>query len=95
MQMMVFVVGKNEGYVVAPHGAVLPGEEMSALGELRFGWTIDSDRTMRKLDWQGIGKDIDARGYSIVPEGDVAGLLGVPQHSLSALYPEYHLRFAA
>jgi hypothetical protein len=95
MRMDVFVVGKDDGYVVAPIGATLPDEEMSVLGELHFGWVVDSDATMSRLDWQGIVKDIDARGYSIVPQGDVAGLLGVPQHELSALYPEFHLRFAA
>lgn len=95
MRMDVFVVGKDDGYVVAPSGATLPDEEMSALGELRFGWIIDSDAAMPRLDWQGIAKDIDARGYSIVPQGDVSGLLGAPEHELSAFYPEFHLRFAA
>jgi hypothetical protein len=69
MQVNVFVVGQNEGFVVAPCGAPLPGDEMDALGEVRFGWSVDSDHVVPKLDWMGIVKDIDARGYSIVPHG--------------------------
>lgn len=95
MRMDVFVVGNEEGYVVAPCGGSLPGDEMAVLGDLRFGWTLDSDAAVPRLDWQGIAKDIDARGYSIVPQGDVGGLLGAPQQELSAFYPEFHLRFAA
>lgn len=95
MQVNVFVVGQEEGFVVAPCGAPLPGEEMAALGEVRFGWSVDSDEVAPRLDWTGIVKDIDARGYSIVPQGDVGGLLGLPQHGLSASYPERHLRCAA
>lgn len=95
MQMNVFVVGQNEGFVVAPHGAPLPGDEMAALGDVRFGWSVDSDHVVPRLDWMGIAKDIDARGYSIVPEGDVGGLLGLPQHELVAAYPERHIRHAA
>lgn len=95
MRMDVFVVGKDEGFVVAPCGAPLPDDEMAVLGDLRFGWTLDSASAAPRLDWQGIVKDIDARGYSIVPQGDVDGLLGAPQRELSAFYPEYHLRFAA
>ncbi|MFC3549856.1 hypothetical protein ACFOLC_02380 [Lysobacter cavernae] len=68
---------------------------MTALGELHFGWVMDSDMATPRLDWQGIVKDIDARGYSVVPQGDVAGLLGTPQQELSAFYPEHHVRFAA
>lgn len=95
MQVDVFVVGKEEGFVVAPCGASLPGEEIAAIGELCFGWTVDSDVAVPRLDWQGIAKDIDARGYSIVPQGDVAGLLGEPQQGLRAFYPEHHVRRAA
>jgi hypothetical protein len=95
MQMDVFVVGREEGYVVAPCGTALPDDEMAALGEVSFGWTVDSERVVPRLDWQGIVKDIDARGYSIVPHGDVGGLLGLPQQGLSALYPEFHQRCAA
>ncbi|HEY5802450.1 MAG TPA: hypothetical protein VIT90_01970 [Lysobacter sp.] len=95
MRMDVFVVGQDDGFVVAPCGAPLPDDEMAVLGNLRFGWTLDSESAAPRLDWQGIAKDIDARGYSIVPQGDVGGLLGAPQQELSAFYPEYHLRFAA
>ncbi|MBF6024266.1 hypothetical protein [Lysobacter niastensis] len=95
MRMDVFVVGREDGYVVAPSGAALPDDELSALGELHFGWIVDSDAAPPRLDWQGIGKDIDARGYSIVPQGEVAGLLGTPQQELSAFYPEFHLRYLA
>ena len=95
MQVNVFVVGQNEGFVVAPHGAPLPGDEMDALGEVRFGWSVDSDHVVPRLDWTGIVKDIDARGYSIVPHGDVGGLLGLPQHELGAVYRERHIRYAA
>lgn len=95
VRMDVFVVGKDDGYVVAPSGAPLPDDEMAVLGDVSFGWTLDSDMAAPRLDWQGIAKDIDARGYSIVPQGDVGGLLGAPQQELSAFYPEYHLRFAA
>lgn len=93
--MDVFVVGQEEGFVVAPCGAPLPDEEMAVLGEVRFGWTVDSESAAPRLDWQGIAKDIDARGYSIVPQGDVGGLLGLPEGELSAFYPEFHLRHAA
>ena len=95
MQVDVFVVGQNEGFVVAPCGTPLPGDEMAALGDVRFGWSVDSDHVVPKLDWMGIVKDIDARGYSIVPHGDVGGLLGLPQHELTAHYPERHIRYAA
>ena len=95
MQVNVFVVGHNEGFVVAPCGLPLPGDEMDALGEVRFGWSVDSDHVVPKLDWMGIVKDIDARGYSIVPHGDVGGLLGLPQHELGAVYPARHIRYAA
>ena len=73
----------------------LPDDEMAALGEVSFGWTVDSECVVPRLDWLGIVKDIDARGYSIVPHGDVGGLLGLPQHGLSAFYPEFHQRCAA
>src|SRR5262245_1850953 len=95
MRMDVFVVGRDDGYVVAPSGAAWPDDELAPLGELPVGWIVDSDAAPSRLDWQGIGKDIDARGYSIVPGGDVAGLLGMPQGELSALYPEFHLRYVA
>lgn len=95
MRVDVFVVGQEEGFVVAPSGAPLPGDEMAVLGELCFGWSVDSETVAPRLDWQGIAKDIDARGYSIVPQGEVGGLLGVPQHELRAFYPELHLRCAA
>lgn len=95
MRVDVFVVGQEEGFVVAPSGTPLPGEEMAVLGDLRFGWSVDSESVAPRLDWQGIVKDIDARGYSIVPQGDVGGLLGLPQQELRAFYPELHLRSAA
>ena len=95
MQVNVFVVGQDEGYVVAPFGTDLPRDEMAALGEVRFGWSIDSDLATPRLDWQGIAKDIDARGYSIVPPDEVAGLLGLPQQELRACYPEQSVRWAA
>ena len=95
MRVDVFVVGQEEGFVVAPSGASLPGDEMAVLGDVRFGWSVDSQAVMPRLDWQGIVKDIDARGYSIVPQGDVGGLLGMPQQELRALYPEFHVRCAA
>jgi hypothetical protein len=93
--MDVFVVGQEEGFVVAPSGAPLPGDEMAVLGDVHFGWSVDSESVMPRLDWQGIAKDIDARGYSIVPQGEVSGLLGLPQQELRAFYPERHLRCAA
>lgn len=95
MRVDVFVVGKEEGFVVAPCGASLPGDEMAAIGELSFGWSLESESAVPRLDWIGIAKDIDARGYSIVPQGDVAGLLGEPQQELRASYPECHLPHAA
>lgn len=95
MRVDVFVVGKEEGFVVAPSGAPLPDEEMGVLGDVRFGWTVDSEVVVPRLDWQGIAKDIDARGYSIVPQNDVSGLLGMPEQELRAFYPEFHLPNAA
>ncbi|HEY0506316.1 MAG TPA: hypothetical protein VGD42_22760 [Lysobacter sp.] len=95
MRVDVFVVGQEEGFVVAPAGAPLPGDEMAVLGDVRFGWSVDSESVVPRLDWQGITRDIDARGYSIVPQGEVHGLLGLPQQELRAYYPEFHQRFAA
>ena len=95
MQMDVFVVGREEGYVVAPCGTALPDDEMAALGEVSFGWTVDSECVVPRLDWQGIVKDIDARGYSIVASDDVGGLLAQPQQTLYAIYPEQHRPIAA
>lgn len=95
MRMDVFVVGHEEGFVVAPAGTPLPGDEMAVLGDVRFGWSVDSEAVVPRLDWQGIARDIDARGYSIVPQGEVSGLLGLPQGELRAFYPEHHLRCAA
>lgn len=95
MRMDVFVVGDEEGYVVAPAGARLPDEEMTVLGSLRYGWTLESDAATPRLDWRGITADVDARGYSIVPHTEVSGLLAVPQRGLRAFYPECHLRSAA
>ncbi|ALN62383.1 hypothetical protein GLA29479_1504 [Lysobacter antibioticus] len=95
MRVDVFVVGEDEGYVVAPADSWLPLDEMKALGALRFGWTIDTSMAMPKLDWHTIAKDIDARGYSIVASHDVGGLLAIPQQNLRAIYPEHHPPFAA
>lgn len=95
MQVDVFVVGDEEGYVVAPAGRPLPLDEMLALGALRFGWTLDSALAAPRLDWRSIAADIDARGYGIVPRADVPGLLAMPQRWLSALYPEHHRPMAA
>lgn len=95
MRVDVFVVGDNEGYVVAPSDSWLPLDEMRALGALRFGWTIDTGLATPKLDWRAIGNDIDARGYSIVASNDVSGLLAMPQHNLPAIYPEQHRPMAA
>lgn len=95
MRMDVFVVGEGDGYVVAPTGARLPEEEMSVLGALRYGWPLDTQAAPPRLDWRTVLADIDARGYSIVPNSEVSGLLALPQASLCAVYPEYHLRYAA
>ncbi|RPE76985.1 hypothetical protein [Vulcaniibacterium tengchongense] len=95
MQVNVFVVGDNEGYLVAPRGGTLPLDEITALGELHFGWSLDSDNAVPRLDWRSIAADIDARGYSIVAQEDVVGLLGRPQQELRACYPEFYLRRAA
>ncbi|MGO4262177.1 hypothetical protein [Lysobacter sp. TAB13] len=90
MRVDVFVVGEDEGFVVAPADSWLPLDEMKALGALRFGWTIDTAMAMPKLDWHAIANDIDARGYSIVAANDVGGLLARPQQHLYAIYPEQH-----
>ncbi|BAV97300.1 conserved hypothetical protein [Lysobacter enzymogenes] len=95
MRVDVFVVGDNEGYVVAPSDSWLPLDEMKALGALRFGWTIDTSMARPRLDWRAIGNDIDARGYSIVASSDVGGLLAMPQQHLRAIYPEQHRPIAA
>lgn len=95
MRIDVFVVGDEEGYVVAPSDSWLPMDEMRALGDLRFGWTIDTRLAVPRLDWHAINTDIDARGYSIVAPQDVAGLLAMPQQDLRAIYPEHHARMAA
>ena len=95
MRVDVFVVGDDEGYVVAPAGRPLPLDEMLALGALRFGWTLDTWMAEPRLDWRSIETDIDARGYGIVPRSEVAGLLARPQRWLPALYPEHHRPIAA
>lgn len=95
MRVDVFVVGDEEGYVVAPADSWLPLDEIKALGALRFGWTIDTVMAVPKLDWHAIAKDIDARGYSIVAADDAGGLLARPQHNLHAIYPEQHRPMAA
>ncbi len=95
MRMDVFVVGDGDGYVVAPVGARLPEDEMNVLGPLRYGWPLESQAAVPRLDWRTVLADIDARGYSIVPNSEVNGLLALPQASLRADYPEYHLRYAA
>ncbi|RDZ28919.1 hypothetical protein [Lysobacter silvisoli] len=94
MRVDVFVVGDNEGYVVAPAGRPLPLDEMLALGALRYGWALDSERAAMRLDWRAIATDIDARGYGVVSREDVTGLLAQPQRWLPALYPEHHRRAA-
>jgi hypothetical protein len=95
MRVDVFVVGDDEGYVVAPSDSWLPLDEMKALGALRFGWTIDTGLARPMLDWHAIATDIDARGYSIVAAHDVNGLLAMPQQHLYAIYPELPRPMAA
>lgn len=75
----IYLTADGDGYVVAPAGARLAPELVAALGGLRHGWAQDVGAAAQLPGWRAVRDDLDACGYSILPDTDFAALLLAPR----------------